>query len=162
MSPTPEASRRQRKAALKAWKTIRRQRGENPKAERRTDTRKRWKASDYPEDWKQIRADIWKRATTTRRRVRCECRGECLKHKGRCEEIRMTWPRARRRRGKVKIRVTIAHLCHETKCDDPEHLRAMCEPCHQIYDLRCRQQGLRGIHAVTWAMQQGQTLRKQN
>lgn len=160
MSPTPEASERQRKAAFKAWETIRRKRGEIAKIEATSSgpdlRKKKWKVSDYPEDWANIRAEIWKRATTTRRRVRCECRGECLKHKGRCEEIRMTWPRARRRRGKVKIRITIAHLCHETKCDNREHLKAMCEPCHQIYDLRCRQQRLRGSDAVSWALQQDQ------
>ncbi len=157
MSPTPEASERARKAAFKAWETIRRKRGENPKTKKGTSARKKWRASDYPEDWKEIRADIWERATITRRRVRCECRGECLKHRGRCEEIGRTWPRARRRRGKVKIRITIAHLCHTPKCDDKSHLRAMCEPCHQIYDLRCRQRGLRGIRAVRWAMQKGKT-----
>ena len=155
MSPTLEASERARKAAFMAWETIRRKRGENPKIETGTGARKRWKASDYPADWKQIRADIWERATTTRRRVRCECLGECLKHSGRCEEIGRTWARARRRRGKVKIRITIAHLCHTPKCDDKSHLRAMCEPCHQIYDLRCRQRDLRGDHAVRWAMEQG-------
>jgi len=155
MSPTPEASERQRKAAYKAWDTIRRRRDENPKTEKGTGTRKRWKASDYPQNWKEIRADLWKRAMTTRRRVQCECRGECLKHSGRCEEIGRTWPRSRRRRGKVKIRITIAHLCHAPKCDDKSHLIAMCEPCHQIYDLRCRQRGLRGIRAVRWAMKQG-------
>jgi len=155
MSPTPGASERQRKAAFKAWETIRRKRGENPKTDKGISTREKWSVSDYPEDWKTIRADIWHRAMTTRRRVRCECCGECLKHRGRCEEIRMTWARARRRRGKVKIRITIAHLCHTPKCDDKSHLRAMCEPCHQIYDLRCRQRGLRGIQAVRWAIRQG-------
>jgi hypothetical protein len=159
MSPTLEVSERQRKAAFKAWETRRRKNGEVPSTETGSSSSirrpKKWKASDYPEDWPNIRADIWRRATTTRGRVQCECRGECLKHKGRCEEIRMTWARARRRRGKVKIRITTAHLCHETKCDKREHLKAMCEPCHQIYDLRCRQQGLRGSEAVTWAMQHG-------
>jgi hypothetical protein len=150
MSPTPEGTAR----ALKAWETIRRKRGENSQAEKETSARKKWNASDYSQDWKNITASIWRRATTTRRRVRCECRGECLKHRGRCEEVHMTWPRARRRRGKVKIRITTAHLCHETKCDKRNHLRAMCEPCHLIYDLRCRQRGLRGIRAVRWAMQQ--------
>lgn len=155
MIPTPEASARQRRAALKAWETIRRKGGESPKPNKGTSARKKWNARDYPEDWKtKIRSDIWGRATTTRRRVRCECRGECLTHKGRCEEIRMTWARARRRRGKVKIRITIAHLCHETKCDNRKHLKAMCEPCHQIYDLRCRQRGLRGERAVKWGMKQ--------
>lgn len=158
MSPTPEASERQRKAAFKAWETIRRKRGEKAKTENGDGARRkrnRLKASDYPENWEQIKAEIRKRASVTRRRVRCECRGECLKHHGRCEEIGRTWPRARRRRGKVKIRITTAHLCHTPKCDDKSHLRAMCEPCHQIYDLRCRQRGLRGIRAVRWAVQQG-------
>jgi hypothetical protein len=36
-------------------------------------------------------------------------------------------------------------------------LRAMCQPCQLIYHLRCRQQRLRGGHAVRWATQQGQT-----
>jgi hypothetical protein len=156
MSPTPEGTAR----ALKAWETIRRKRGENSKTEKRTSARKKWNASDYSQDWKNITASIWRRATTTRRRVRRECRGECLKHRGRCEEVHMTWPRARRRRGKVKIRITTAHLCHETKCDERDHLRAMCEPCHLIYDLRCRQRGLRGIRAVSWAMQQRRSGRR--
>ena len=63
--------------------------------------------------------------------------GECLKHHGRCEEINGTWAMHRRRKGKVKIRFTVAHLCHKPECDDRSHLRAMCEPCHLIYDLRC-------------------------
>ena len=151
MSPTPEGTAR----ALKAWETIRRKRGENPKTDKGASTHKKWNVSDYSPDWKAVTASVRERAMTTRRRVRCECRGECLKHRGRCEEVHMTWPRARRRRGNVKIRITTAHLCHETKCDKRNHLRAMCEPCHLIYDLRCRQQGLRGIRAVKWAIQQG-------
>jgi hypothetical protein len=161
MAPTKEG----RERALKAWETIRRNKAGKAKANAASSeigVRKKWKASDYPEDWKNIRADIWKRATTTRRRVRCECCGECLKHKGRCEEIRMTWPRARRRRGKVKIRITTAHLCHETKCDNRKHLKAMCEPCHQIYDLRCRQRGLRGARAVRWATRAGSNAKGTN
>jgi hypothetical protein len=111
-------------------------------------------ARDYHPNWKKIIAEIRERASTTRRRVRCECRGECLKHRGRCEEINRTWPRARRSRGKVKIRLTTAHLCHMPKCTRRPHLRAMCEPCHLIYDLNCRQRGLRGGPAVRWAEQQ--------
>src|ERR1700674_549851 len=177
MSPTPEASERARKAAFKAWETIRRKAVDKAKANARYPeipeaketaskignhvSKKRSrsapiKASDYPENWEQIKAEIRERAMTTRRRVQCECRGECLKHRGRCEEIGRTWPRARRRRGKVKIRITTAHLCHTPKCDDKSHLRAMCEPCHQIYDLRCRQRGLRGLRAVRWAMAGGE------
>jgi hypothetical protein len=77
MSPTPEGTAR----ALKAWETIGCRRGEDPKVETGAGTRKRWKTSDNPDDWKQIRVDVWKRAMTTRRRVRCECLGECGKHK---------------------------------------------------------------------------------
>jgi hypothetical protein len=44
MSPTPEASERQRKAAFKAWETIRRKRGENPKTDKGTSARKKWNA----------------------------------------------------------------------------------------------------------------------
>jgi len=112
-------------------------------------------ARDYHPNWKKITAEVRERASTTRGRVRCECRGECLRHRGRCEEIDRTWPRARRSKGKVKIRLTTAHLCHMPKCVRRLHLRAMCEPCHLIYDLNCRQRGLRGGPAVRWAVQQG-------
>ncbi len=164
MSPTKEG----RERALKAWETIRRNQGEKAKTENGDGTRRKCsrvkptKASDYPENWEQIKAEIRERASVTRRRVQCECRGECLKHRCRCEEIGRTWPRARRRRGKVKIRITTAHLCHTPKCDNKSHLRAMCEPCHQIYDLRCRQRGLHGIRAVRWAMGHGSRESKDN
>jgi len=178
MSPTPEASERQRKAAYKAWETIRRKAAEKVKAKggsseiaevakgkeivfeiRKTVAAKKTTISReraYPESWKQIRAEIRERARNAHGREQCECRGECLKHHGRCEEINHTWPKHRRLRGKVKIRFTIAHLYHTPKCDDKSHLKAMCEPCHLIYDLRCRQQSLRGDQAVEWAMRQGQ------
>lgn len=110
------------------------------------------KAIDYPEGWSKIRCEIMDRATTTRRRVQCECRGECGKHSERCDEINHTWPRSRRRRGKAKVILTTAHLCHAKKCEKRTHLRAMCQPCHLIYDQRCRQQGLRGSVAMKWAM----------
>jgi hypothetical protein len=49
------------------------------------------------------------------------------------------------------VRFTIAHLCHSPACDDRSHLKAMCEPCHLIFDLRCRQKRLRGDDAFKWA-----------
>jgi hypothetical protein len=160
MSPTPEVSERQRKAAFKAWETIRRKASGNEAPgsdEKKKKSRSRaTKASDYPENWKQIVAEILNRSQNEQGREQCECHGECLKHYGRCEEINHTWPKHRRRKGKVKIRFTIAHLCHTPNCDDKSHLRAMCEPCHLIYDLRCRQQSLHGEQAVEWAFQQGQ------
>jgi hypothetical protein len=165
MSPTPEGTAR----AKKAWETIRRKTSGNntPRNEAsrtetpRNDVKKKrsgstaTKVSDYPENWKQIVAEILNRAQNELGEEQCECHGECLKHHGRCEEINHTWPKHRRHKGKVKIRLTTAHLCHTPKCDERSHLRAMCEPCHLIYDLRCRQQSLRGDQAVEWAVQQG-------
>jgi len=179
MSPTREASERARKAAFKAWETIRRkaagketelststvpapnslelpetrQIAQPQKQNKQRTSRSKLKPSDYPKDWKEIGAEIRYRARNAEGQEQCECHGECLKHTGRCEEINRTWPKHRRRPGKVKIRLTVAHLCHTPKCDDKSHLKAMCEPCHLIYDLRCRQRGLRGEAAVIWATQ---------
>jgi hypothetical protein len=182
MSPTPEASERQRKAAFKAWETIRRKRAAKSKNEsseiagvaeykktapttRKTPIMKKAIIGHeriYPKNWKQIVAEIRKRARNADGLEQCECHGQCLKHYGRCEEINGTWPKHRRSKGKVKIRFTTAHLCHSPECDDKSHLRAMCEPCHLIYDLRCRQRGLRDSDAVAWAMQQGHEKKKSN
>lgn len=175
MSPTPEASERQRKAALKAWETIRRKLAAKTKSEssevadvmearetalESSETAKVKEATIsqarvYPKNWKQIVAETRERARNAEGFEQCECHGQCLKHHGRCDEINHTWPMLRRGKGKVKIRFTTAHLCHTPECDNKSHLRAMCEPCHLIYDLRCRQRGLRGSDAVAWAMQQG-------
>ncbi len=111
------------------------------------------KTGEYPKNWGKIVADTLERARNTHEHEQCECRGECLKHRGRCKEINHRWPKHRRRRGKVKIRLTTAHLCHSKKCARRPHLRAMCEPCHLIYDLRCRQLRLRGGDAVRWVTQ---------
>ena len=159
MTPRPEASERQRKAAFKAWETIRRKKTEGATPEAQADAasrkgrvRKKWKATDYPVNWKEIVAEIRNRSRNANGEAQCECHGECLKHHGRCEEINRTWAQHRRRKGKVRIRLTIAHLCHTPSCDDRSHLRAMCEPCHLIYDLRCRQRNLCGEDALRWAI----------
>lgn len=34
----------------------------------------------------------------------------------------------------VRIVLTVAHLCHETLCYDPTHLRALCARCHLNWD----------------------------
>jgi hypothetical protein len=158
MNPTPEASERQRKAAFKAWETIRRKRGEvangeATKAGSARSARREKNASEYPANWKEIGVEIRNRARNADSHQQCECYGECLKHRARCEEINDTWAKHRRSKGKIKIRFTIAHLCHTLKCEDRSHLRAMCEPCHLIYNLRCRQHGLCGDDAVRWAEQ---------
>lgn len=36
-------------------------------------------------------------------------------------------------RGKVML--TVAHLCHDSTCDNEEHLRAMCNRCHLRLDV---------------------------
>lgn len=173
MSPTPEVSERQRNAAYKAWETIRRKKAEqakdagqvktrppatSPSISIRIRLRKKWNAADYPANWKKIGEEIRNRSRNANSQEQCECLGECGRHNTRCEEINGTWAMHRRSKGKVTIRLTIAHLCHTKKCDDRLHLRAMCEPCHLIFDLRCRQRGLCGEDAVRWALQQGSRL----
>ena len=176
MTPTLEASERQRKAASKAWETIRRKQQAKTKgasSEIADVTEAKEIASEivgsalpqevtiqkpaYPKHWKQIVAEIRCRARNAQGQEQCECRGECLKHQGRCQEINGAWPEYRRRKGKVKIRLTTAHLCHTPECEDRSHLRAMCEPCHLIYDLRCRQRRLRGNDAIRWAIEQSRS-----
>jgi len=45
------------------------------------------KGSDYPKNWEKIVAEIRERARNAREHEQCECRGECLRHRGWCEEI---------------------------------------------------------------------------
>jgi len=75
MNPTPEASERQRKAAFKAWETIRRKAFGSKTPE--SDVKKKrtkstgTKVSDYPENWKQIVAEILNRARNERGQEQC-------------------------------------------------------------------------------------------
>lgn len=96
-------------------------------------------AAKYPANWKVISAEI-----RTRSGGRCECAGECGKgHQARCEarqgdpSMRSGWP----------VVLTSAHLwrgpCAKhhaagIKCDDPSHLKAMCQACHLAYDRPAR------------------------
>jgi hypothetical protein len=114
-----------------------------------------FKPEDYPINWlKIIRPYILHRSVNHNGEEQCECQGECGKHKGhRCEEINGKPGRAQMTYKRVIL--TTAHLCHEPMCDDYSHLRAMCQACHQIYDLRCRQLGkLRGYAALEYAEQE--------
>ena len=147
MSPTPEASERARKAAFKAWETIRRKAagicpeitdtkamtsefgGDAGKKRTRSTARR---AGNYPENWKQIVLEIRSRARNASGQEQCECKGECGKHRGsRCDEINHT----RARHSKGKIILTTAHLCHKTRCARRAHLRSMCQLCHLLYDV---------------------------
>jgi hypothetical protein len=94
--------------------------------------------SDYPANWEDIRAEVLERAKNADGIPQCECLGECEReHKGtRCPHLqceRLTT------RSKYKVILTTAHLCHTPKCDRLDHLKSMCQPCHQIFDLRERQ-----------------------
>jgi hypothetical protein len=147
MSPTAEGTAR----ALKAWVTIRRKAADkakrgNPESAEAKETvsgiaegvRKkrgssiRMKASDYPKNWKQIVVEIRSRARNAHGQEQCECKGECGKHHGRCDEINHT----QARHSKGRIILTTAHLCHKTKCARRAHLRSMCQLCHLLYDVK--------------------------
>ena len=133
MSPTPEVSERQRKAAFKAWETMRRKEAENgDEATKKLNRSTAKKTSDYPENWKQLVAEIRSRARNANGQEQCECCGECEKHHGRCDEINGT----QAKHAKGKIILTTAHLCHETKCARQKHLRSMCQLCHLLYDVK--------------------------
>ena len=85
----------------------------------------------YPDNWgtlsRYIRFD--------RAGGQCECHGECglhLTHPGprRCVEKHQesaVWATG-------VVILTTAHLCHDSTCDDRDHLLAMCQRCHLRYD----------------------------
>lgn len=68
-----------------------------------------------------------------RARGRCECTGECGRHRTlRCEEKHLEG--ARHARGKVRL--TTAHLCPcSPPCQNPRHVKAMCQRCHLRTDI---------------------------
>jgi hypothetical protein len=100
--------------------------------------------SDYPRNWKEIRSKVLERAKNAGDIFQCECVGECgREHKGtRCTHVQ---PGQLTTKSKYKVILTTAHLCHTTRCGRLDHLKSMCQPCHQIFDLRDRQRRERGI-----------------
>lgn len=103
---------------------------------------------NYPKNWKEIRWEILVRAAD-----RCEWREMCLffpiwtlegiklavpsgKYDGayRCLEVN----KAPALSFKGKVVLTIAHLCHKTKCARRKHLMAMCQLHHNRYDAKHR------------------------
>jgi hypothetical protein len=87
---------------------------------------------NYPPHWKELVAKVRQRSGD-----RCECMGECGLHKDhpgprRCTEL--NGQPAKWARGKVVL--TTAHLCHDSKCDDIEHLRHLCNRCHLRIDVK--------------------------
>lgn len=82
----------------------------------------------YPPNWKALSAKI----RFERAKGQCECITECKLHPDhRCFE-RNNEP-ALFAKGKVVL--TVAHLCQDSSCDDENHLRAMCNRCHLVYDV---------------------------
>lgn len=97
----------------------------------------------YPPDWRSIRAAILKRAHSM-----CECEGECgIDHKAESEAVMLPDPshRCYERNGRkhsvteARVVLTVAHLNHTPEDCRPENLRAMCQRCHNRYDVKHRQ-----------------------
>lgn len=91
----------------------------------------------YPGNWKQIVAEVRARSGN-----RCECRGECGLHRTnpgprRCCEVNGRQARWMKRGAVVKL--TTAHLCHNSMCARRNHLRHMCQRCHLRYDKELHQ-----------------------
>lgn len=108
--------------------------------------------ADYPPHWQHLRATVLRRADDA-----CECLGECgdTHVHDRCNapnhamivrdlgwlarwwlvsdpyvaQFTMPWK-------PIQVILTIAHLCQESRCDDIEHLRAMCQRCHLKMDAQ--------------------------
>jgi hypothetical protein len=102
----------------------------------------------YPPHWKTIRATIMARAQD-----RCECLGECQDTHRESDRLQVRcdaphharilrhplhpaqWAYAGPGSEKpVRVVLTIAHLCHDSTCEDVTHLRAFCQRCHLRYD----------------------------
>ena len=80
----------------------------------------------YPKNWKEIRANILKRANNC-----CEFCG-VPDHSWR-PSLNSTSPS-----DAVKVILTIAHLDHDPTNNNPANLRALCQRCHNRYDAEHR------------------------
>src|SRR3990167_5232056 len=92
----------------------------------------------YPPNWKEFSKHI----RDDRAGGRCQCTGECGLHKTtpgprRC--IEKNGYQAKWARGKIVL--TVAHLCEcAPPCAIEEHVKAMCQRCHNRYDVPLRRQ----------------------
>ena len=83
----------------------------------------------YPENWKQIREEILRRADN-----KCEFCG-----------VENHTLRLNPKTGKeAKIVLTIAHLDHTPEHNHPDNLRALCQRCHNRYDAKHRAETRKG------------------
>ena len=77
----------------------------------------------YPDDWSEIRLRILTRAKNACEFCGLSNHSEVLRGK------RM-----------VRVVLTIAHLDHDPTNSKPENLRALCQQCHNRYDVGHRKQ----------------------
>ncbi|MDD5089057.1 MAG: hypothetical protein PHI18_09725 [bacterium] len=112
----------------------------------RAENRKR-----YPRDWKAIRERILGRAKN-----RCEWCGkpnwqlvevspegwwyDRRAHRWRDEQGKIMGDEAETVKW-VRVILTVAHLDHTPENCDPENLRALCQRCHNRYDIKTRVSG---------------------
>ncbi len=109
--------------------------------------------ADYPPNWEKLRAAVLLRCSG-----RCECIGDCgVAHRtlpaigdgplGVERRRQAEWDIATSTSDRClalngldhphtgsKVVLSTAHLCHDSKCDDLLHLKAMCQCCHLNYD----------------------------
>jgi len=101
----------------------------------------------YPANWSEVSKHI----RLERAKSRCECTGECElyePHPGPKRCIECNGP-SKFKSGK-RIILTVHHLCDcKPLCAIKSHLKAMCQPCHLLSDLR-KKRGYRkaGIEAA--------------
>ena len=88
----------------------------------------------YPPDWKEISLRIRERA-----KWRCECNGICGKNHW---DNRCLRPDKRivKRDYESGCVLTVAHLNHDPSDCRDENLLALCEGCHNRYDMEHRVQ----------------------
>lgn len=91
----------------------------------------------YPKDWKQISLRI----RLDRAESRCECSGQCGQEccTPRCQAINYE-PHPDTG---SKVVLTVAHLDHIPENCGDDNLLAMCQRCHNRYDMPMRRAGIR-------------------
>ena len=88
------------------------------------------RAGLYPPNWKEIREQILERAE-----FRCEgtpAYPDCNVANYELHPITGS-----------KVVLTIAHLTHDERESDPTLLKAMCQRCHNTYDVQHRREGIK-------------------
>ena len=101
----------------------------------------------YPDNWKEIREKILKRANNQCEFIHCKVsngavgvrlNGEFVELFGGQKAGEM-WSMSESKSLKViKIVLTIAHLDHQPENNDENNLKALCQQCHNRYDAKFR------------------------